>query len=118
MFRIKPTRWRGLRCGEHHSLILNKENWMIVIIFKTAVCVNYSGSLYQGELFCDFMNIKNYKAMLFFLVKFLSTCFCDVISLWFFSVKNLTDGFLFNFFIHKVVQLFICCFASLHKATQ
>lgn len=112
VFRIKPTRWRGLRFGEHHSLILNKENWMIVIIFKTAVCV------YQGELFCDFMNIKNYKAMLFFLVKFLSTCFCDVISLWFLSVKNLTDGFLFNFFIHKVVQLFICCFASLHKATQ
>lgn len=56
--------------------------------------------------------------MLFFLVKFLSTCFCDVISLWVFSVKNVTDGFLFNFFIHKVVQLFICYFASLHKATQ
>lgn len=39
-------------------------------------------------------------------------------KLVFFSVENLTDGFIFIFFIHKGVQLFICYFASHHKTAQ
>lgn len=33
-------------------------------------------------------------------------------------MEDLADGFIFNFFIHKGVQLFMCYFASYHKAAQ
>lgn len=46
----------------------------------------------------------------------MSACFCDVICLCFFCGR--TNGFIFNFFTHKGVQLFICYFASHHKAAQ
>lgn len=63
------------------------------------------------------MNNKYYKAFLPGEV-LRSTCFCDVLSSWFFLWKAWQMGVFAGFFIHKGVQLFIYYFASHHKAAQ
>lgn len=81
-----------------HLFSTKTENLMVVIIFLKLLYVY----IRKAELFCDFMNIKYYKAMLFFLVKFLSTCFCDVIILCFFCGRP-NRWVSFQFFLFRKV---------------